>query len=219
MARSRGRTALLGAVGVAIACAGPALSASAGPTRADLGGGGSDRSTTFRVQGTQVLVDAATATYRMEGGLIGIWRMYPTEPALHDVSSLYVEAGLERFSGCIDRNHNGSCDRRDPSGLLASAYLYWATFDRDERLVRGQCVHPVTGGREDFRGARGVITMVDRPVGDEVVTTYRGEVVLHAVASDPRATILEPALPEDAAVRGSGAAATSGAGASDRRAC
>jgi hypothetical protein len=63
--------------------------------------------------------------------------------------------------------------------VMRFAYLYWASFDSDGNLLRGQCVHPVTGGDGSFTGARGVLRMVDRPVGGgEVRTTYRGRVVL-----------------------------------------
>ena len=97
---------------------------------------------------------------------------------------MYVEAGTEVFKGCIDRNHNGRCGASDVSGELRLAFLYWAYYDLDGNLIKGQCTHPITGGTEAFVGARGLLDMVDRPVGDEVKTTYRGEIILNAVPSE-----------------------------------
>jgi hypothetical protein len=183
--RFPGRTTLLITLAVGMACAG-AAPAMAQPAADDRGGGWSHHARTVHVRGQQVLVDAQTFRYEMRGDLVGRWTMVPA-PALHDMPTLYVEAGTEYFVGCIDRNHNGRCGRREPGGRLTTAYLYWASFDANKALLRGQCVHPVTGGTKDFRGARGVITMVDRPVGDEVRTTYRGDLVLDAVPSEPPA--------------------------------
>ncbi len=45
-------------------------------------------------------------------------------------------------------------------------------------LLFGACVHPVTGGTEDFANAQGTITMKDTPKPDgSVVTTYVGKLL------------------------------------------
>ena len=106
--------------------------------------------------------------------LVGDWLYVLRTPPLHSTDTLYVEAGTEVFKGCIDRNHNGRCGAGDVSGELRPAFLYWAYYDLDGNLIKGQCTHPITGGTEAFVGARGLLDMVDWPVGDEVKTTYRG---------------------------------------------
>jgi hypothetical protein len=89
------------------------------------------------------------------------------------------------LNGCIDRRpRDGECTRRDHRGELHLAFLHWASFDLDGNLIKGQCVHPITGGKGAFAGARGVLRMVDRPVGDRVRTTYRGHIRLNAVSTE-----------------------------------
>jgi hypothetical protein len=94
-----------------------------------------------------------------------------------------IDAEVGR-KGCIDRDRNGRCGSRDYRGELRLAFIYWASFDTDGNLIKGQCVHPIPGGRGAFVGARGKLNMVDRPVGDRVKTTYRGEIILNAVLSE-----------------------------------
>ncbi|SEQ96446.1 hypothetical protein [Microlunatus flavus] len=174
-------TALVSAAAATATCLALAPVAAANP------GGDADRPKaprTVHVRGEQVPVDAANGVYTMEGDLVGEWLYVPRTPPLHTSDTLYVEAGTEVFRGCIDRDHDERCGRRDRRGEMHLAFLYWASFDLEGNLVRGQCVHPVTGGNGAFRGARGLLTMVDTPVGDEVRTTYRGEVVLDAVPSE-----------------------------------
>lgn len=59
----------------------------------------------------------------------------------------------------------------------------------DGNLIKGQCVHPITGGSGACRGARGLLNMVDTPVGEEVKTTYEGDIVLNAVPSEGAAAV------------------------------
>ena len=173
--------------GPAAAAAAPAAGLTpeiAGPAAStDTGSDGTPRRV-VRVRGQQIPVDVANGRYSMRGDLIGDWRYIPRTPPLHASETLYVEAGTEVFNGCIDRNRNGRCGARDDRGELHLAFIYWASFDLDGGLLRGQCVHPVTGGSGAFAGARGVLHMVDRPVGDEVRTRYRGKIVLNAVPSE-----------------------------------
>lgn len=175
------RTALL--AGLAFAAAGMTLTptAQAGPPDP---GVTSAKPRSVDVRGRQIPVDVSAGKYRMEGDLVGDWLYVPQAPPLHDSDTLFVEAGIEVFNGCIDRNHDGQCGARDVRGELRTAFLYWSSFDLDGNLIRGQCVHPVTGGRGAFVGARGRLDMVDRPVGNGVRTTYRGTIILNAVPSE-----------------------------------
>jgi len=137
-----------------------------------------------RVAGRQIPVDLDNGMYRMRGSLVGDWQ-YIAKEVLHNQPTLYAEAGVEVFNGCIDRRpRDGRCTRRDYRGELHLAFLYWASFDVDGNLIKGQCVHPITGGQGAFAGARGRLNMVDRPIGDEVRTTYRGRIVLNAVPTE-----------------------------------
>jgi hypothetical protein len=158
----------------------------------------SGQAKTVRVKGTQTLVDLRTGKYEMHGDLVGKWTMVPTE-TLHKSPTLYVESGLEKFIGCIDTNLNRKCGRREPSGEMRLAYLYWVSFDAKGKLIKGQCVHPVTGGNKSFKGARGVLNMYDRPDGNGVRTTYKGKIRLNAVRSDPPLPTLNSTLSATAA--------------------
>jgi hypothetical protein len=133
------------------------------------------------VRGTQVPVNPNKGQYAMRGALVGRWTVIPAK-TLHDTPQLYVEAGREQFVGCVDRNRDASCQVREPHGTLLASYIYWASFDGSGKLIRGRCVHPVTGGTLSFGGAQGVINMVDTPVGTGVRTTYAGRVVLRTAA-------------------------------------
>ena len=160
---------------------------------------------TVHVRGDQIPTSSPT-TWEMEGDLVGEWVAYARTPALHDTRTLYSEAGVEVFKGCIDRNRNGTCGRRDYGGEMYAVFLSWASFDLQGNFVRGQCVHPITGGTGDFVGARGVITMVDTPVGDRITTKYRGHVVLNAVPSEGPAP--RPATTVSTTAKGSAAASS-----------
>jgi len=195
------RTALFGGIALTIAWVGSAPatvaktatapaavveSADAPTTVAKLADGtarGGERHA-VRVAGRQIPVDLDNGMYKMRGSLVGDWKYIPKE-VLHNAPTLYAEAGVEVFNGCIDRRpRDGKCTRRDYRGELHLAFLYWASFDLSGDLIRGQCVHPITGGRGAFAGARGLLNMVDRPVGDKVKTTYRGRIVLNAVPAE-----------------------------------
>ena len=198
------RTAILAGLALAIACAGvvPATVAQSADARATVaqsvdasataapwadGAARALKHQPVRVAGRQIPVDIANGLYEMRGALVGDWHYIPKE-VLHDTPRFYAEAGVEVFNGCIDhRPRDGKCTRRDYRGELHLAFLYWASFDRDGNLIKGQCVHPITGGRGAFAGARGRLRMVDRPDGDTVKTTYRGRIVLNAVPTEGNA--------------------------------
>jgi hypothetical protein len=178
------KTAVFAGLALTIGCAGIASAAVANP--ADVAAR-SGESQTVRVSGRQIPVDVDNGLYKMRGALVGDWHYIPTE-VLHndpDRPTLYVEAGVEVFNGCIDRRpRDGKCTGRDYRGELHLAFLYWASYDLNGNLIKGQCVHPITGGKGAFAGARGLLNMVDRPVGDMVKTTYRGEILLNAVPTE-----------------------------------
>ena len=145
--------------------------------------GKSAKPKTVQVKGALTLIDLQTGKYKMSGDLVGEWTMVPSE-TLHKSATLYVESGREKFIGCVDLNHNARCGKREPTGEMRSSYLYWASFDAKGKLIKGQCVHPITGGNKSFKGARGLLNMFDRPKGKEVLMTYKGEIILNAVRSD-----------------------------------
>ncbi len=203
------RTAALAGLVLAIACAGITPAAAAESAEEEHRSSGSR---SVRVAGQQIPVDVTNGLYDMRGSMIGSWQYIPTK-VLHDVPTLYAEAGVEVFTGCIDRRpKDGRCTDRDYRGELHLAFLYWASFDLSGNLLKGQCVHPVTGGKGAFAGARGLLTMVDRPVGDEVRTTYRGYVALTAVPTEGDAETPSASSGGDPAVAlaGSGTVAASG---------
>ena len=199
------RSAVFAGLALTMACAG-SVPAVAHPPHGEAGHG---KARTVRVTGQQIPVDVEKGQYVMRGGLVGTWRYMP-RAVLHDEKTLYAEAGVEVFNGCIDRRRNGTCDGRDPRGELHLAFLYWASFDLEGNLIRGQCVHPVTGGKDAFAGARGRLDMVDWPAGDEVRTTYRGHLVLNAVPTEGDAPTPPP--PAGATTASSTSAVASKAG-------
>jgi hypothetical protein len=213
------RSAMLAGLALTLACVGiaPATVAESTTTSTSVesadGVAGSTESRTVRVAGRQIPIDLDNGLYEMRGSLVGDWRYIPTK-VLHDTATLYAEAGVEVFDGCIDRRpRDGKCTGRDYRGELHLAFLYWASFDLDGDLIRGQCVHPVTGGKGAFAGARGRLDMVDRPVGDEVRTTYRGRIELNAVPTEGDAV-----TPSESSTTGTAADQKTSV-ASGRRAC
>jgi hypothetical protein len=138
------------------------------------------KTTTYPVSGKQTVVDEQAGTYKMSGGLVGDWAITSfTEIAK---TPLYKAKGTEHFSGCLDRGRDGSC-ANDPSGTLDFTFRYWAQFNGDA-LIWGACWHPVSGGTGAFKGAQGVLTMTDTPVGDgNVRTDYIGSITLRKGSS------------------------------------
>jgi hypothetical protein len=207
--------------GVAVTLAASALVPSVVAT-ADDGRGRHSRPRTVHVTGEQIPIPG-TPDYTMTGDLVGTWLYNARTPSLHDAPTLYAEAGTEIFLGCLDRNHDGDCgDRRDRGGEMRTVFLYWASFNADPRgnrttLIQGQCVHPVVGGRDTFRGSRGVLDMVDRLEDGVVKTTYSGDIVLNAVPNEPAA---EPARAASAAVPDEARSAPgAAAGSAERKGC
>ena len=163
MRNNRHRTRALGviaATGAALAVASPGQAASSIP-----------------ISGTQTVVDENAGTFKMHGTLVGDWAVTSFN-VLANAPTLHAK-GTERFSGCLDRGRDGSCNG-DPSGTLRFTIDYSALFDPPgtQNLVWGACLHPVTGGTGAFAGARGVIVMADTPTADGVKTSYIGNLTL-----------------------------------------
>jgi hypothetical protein len=135
--------------------------------------------TPLHVEGTQTQV--SENLYKSYGGLLGDFWVLTFVP-LYESDSLVIAAGTERFVGCVDVNLDGTCKSGEPSGELTFDYVQWATFDPSTgALIKGACEHPITGGSDNFQGARGIVHMRDVVVNGDVRTTYRGTVVLNAV--------------------------------------
>jgi hypothetical protein len=129
---------------------------------------------TIKVAGTQVPVDESTGSYEMNGSLVGKWNITAFKEH-YKTPSNYVGSGKERFVGCIDTDGSAACDAGEPTGTMSFTFIYWATFDPATKgLIRGACIHPVTGGTGDFSGLKGIIQMKDVPVGKDVRTTFTG---------------------------------------------
>ena len=173
---------------------------SALPSAGETGSAAEDASASARevvhVSGRQIPIDVNNGVYTMRGDLRGKWTVV-TDKTLHHSPTLIIESGTERFQGCLDRGHDHSCQSGEPSGDLRFAFLYWASFDKQGNLIRGQCVHPVYGGTGAFAGARGVVRMFDHPVGGGVRTTYLGTLVLRGTGG--AAAAASPALVDPAA--------------------
>lgn len=142
---------------------------------------------TYHVYGTQTVVDEDAGTYLMHGSLVGTWAITSYVPA-YESDTLVVAEGTERFAGCIDQNHNGTCQRWERHGRIRFSYTAWANFDGTTgAYLGGGCVHPVTGGGGGFAGATGTLLMKDSVHGQTVTTTYRGELRLGSGAPAPAA--------------------------------
>ena len=131
---------------------------------------------TVSVSGIQTVVDEENGIYKMEGDLVGDWRItafkqLATEP-------LFQGKGREVFDGCLDKGHDGSCGSGDPSGKLRFVFRYWALFADDGSVLGGACWHPIVRGTGAFKHARGMIQMLDTPTGTggAVETHYVGTI-------------------------------------------
>ena len=147
--------------------------------------------TTVQVRGRQFPVDAEQGRYSMRGDLIGRWtvRSAPGSAgySIPETPWTRVQTGQERFVGCLDRNYSQRCDPGEPSGALGFDYALWKQYDPDLGwLIKGKCLHSITGGSGDFTGARGVLLMYRGPVGPgEVVNSmYKGEIALNAIPNE-----------------------------------
>jgi hypothetical protein len=143
-----------------------------------------------------------TPNYVVRGDLIGTWLYIAQPEPLHEAPTLYAQAGTEIFNGCVDLDRNGRCGRADYRGQIHTVFLYWASFDSQGDLLKGQCVHPITGGTGAFVGSRGLLHMTDTLVSSGVKTTYSGEILLNAVPSEGPTSPLSTAPQSGRAIMG-----------------
>ena len=130
----------------------------------------------------------------MHGSLVGTWQSTKFMPRYRP-RSRFVATGEEEFTGCLDSNKNGTCDKKEPSGSLKFTLMYWASFDpASGALLHGDCVHPVTGGSGELQEGRGLILMEDTPTGAGVITTYAGTIEYQAAKGGQRRQASEPQL-------------------------
>ena len=131
-----------------------------------------------KIKGTQTVIDEAKGKFEMHGSLVGKWNTTAFKINYQGTDGEFVGSGREIFSGCHDADATGTCDAGEPTGTLRFTFVYWANYNpKTKALVRGECVHPVTGGTGGFKNVKGIIHMVDRPVGKEVKTTYSGSLL------------------------------------------
>ncbi|WP_448620587.1 hypothetical protein [Geodermatophilus sp. URMC 65] len=141
-----------------------------------------DEPTTLQVEGTQTQV--SPELYESHGGLLGDFWILSFDP-LYESDSRVIGTGSERFVGCVDVDLDGACGASEPSGELWFDFVEWMTLDPSTgALIESNCTHPITGGADDFHGARGIVTMQAVAVDGEVEITYEGTVVLNAVPAD-----------------------------------
>jgi hypothetical protein len=136
---------------------------------------------TYQVSGQQIIDNASGNKAHVTGGLVGQWRL--TSFKQFDNKPLIRARGTERFVGCVDVARDGNCTG-DPFGSLRLSFLYWAKpGPKANSVAWGSCYHPIASGTGAFKGATGVLTMVDTPLADGTLQTdYVGNVTLGANA-------------------------------------
>jgi hypothetical protein len=141
--------------------------------------------TTYRVAGKQLTVDENAGKFKVNGSLVGDWTITRFDTLAK--SPLLRAKGTERFKGCLDVRRDG-CGGSDPTGTLSFSFTYEALFASADpaSLVWGSCRHPIVSGTGGFAGAKGVIAMVDTPIGGGVSTSYIGNVTLGSGAASSR---------------------------------
>lgn len=182
--------AILAVLAVSFAIAGPVAAMPVPPSPEP----GNDRplaTTLQQVRGRQFPVDTKQGKHSMLGDLIGSWtvRSAPGSAgyAIPETPWTRVQTGQERFVGCLDRNYSRRCDTGEPSGALGFNYALWMQYDPDLGwMVKGKCLHLVTGGSGDFTGARGVLLMYPGPAGrgEQVNSIYKGEIAPNAIPNE-----------------------------------
>jgi hypothetical protein len=148
--------------------------------------------TAFPISGRQTIVNESAGKYRMSGGLRGKWKV--TQFKVLDEGPVFKGKGKERFKGCLNRNHDRSC-QGDPKGTLKFKFHYWARFASDGSVQLGTCAHAVDRGRGDFDNATGFLMMVDTPTprAPFVKTHYQG--VIHLSRHESSRKVAEQAGP------------------------
>jgi hypothetical protein len=171
-----------GAVGaglaLAVVCAGvPAIAApDGGPSRQ------SSPAASVEVSGRLFAVPGSPGVFRVTGGMIGTYRVgsenVSTSWPEGSVSVSLIE-GTDMITGCVDRNRNRKCDRGEPNGELQFDFKRLATFDATTgAFIESNCVHPIRNASGSYAGGLFHMRDVATGRGDEIVSTYRGEIVL-----------------------------------------
>jgi hypothetical protein len=142
------------------------------------------------VSGHQVAVNQTT--YKMTGDLLGDWKVTGFKILSHN--PLFFAKGTERFTGCIDRHHDGSC-AGDPTGTLRFTFRYWSKMAGGKTEQLGTCSHRLVEATGGLAGTTGFIMMVDTPnhSGHGVTTRYEGEISMgNATGARARASAARP---------------------------
>ena len=161
----------------------------------------SRRPKTVHVTGTLTLTDAKTGEYAAKGDLVGKWFIPPSRATdYYNTPTTIIQKGTESFDGCLVVG-------KQRCGTLNSEYISWTYLRADGRLISGGCTHALTGGTASFKGARGLLMMVDTPVGDDVNTVYQGEVILDAAPKEGSAPVTGASLATTSAKTTAGTAA------------
>lgn len=136
------------------------------------------------LKGTQTVIDEKQGTYEMHGSLVGKWNTTAFTLLYEGSGGEVAATGKELFLGCQDADGSGSCDAGEPRGTLRFTFVYWATYKpKTQKLVKGECVHPIIGGTGDFAKAKGVLHFWDRPTKSGLRTTYTGTLELAKAAA------------------------------------
>jgi len=129
----------------------------------------------IQVSGLQTPV--GVDVYAMSGDLVGWW--YQTSFTLdgfHPAGTVQGH-GTELYVGCIDSDHDGTCEAGEPAGTLDFAFQFSGKYDTVAFAeIHGRCHHVITGGTDDFANATGVIDFKDDPVTG--CASYRGHIEL-----------------------------------------
>jgi hypothetical protein len=139
------------------------------------------------VEGQLVRIDARPGAYRVTGDLVGTYQVVSekvTTTWIYEPTSINVIKGTGRLSACVDRNHNKSCDRGEPSNVLRFDFERIASFNLPTgRLIESNWVRLANSGTGGFVG--GLFTLRDVPVGnsDEIESTYQGDLRLKRPAT------------------------------------
>src|SRR3954452_22092647 len=86
----------------------------------------------FAVSGEQIVINEAAGTWRMTGGLVGLWKITSFKELAGE--PVFKAKGTESFKGCIDTDHDGSCSG-EPHGTMTFSFRYWAQATAKDELL------------------------------------------------------------------------------------
>jgi hypothetical protein len=143
------------------------------------------------VEGQLLPVEQNPGVFRVTGGLVGTYRLR-SERVINFWSYWTTETreieGSASFKGCLDQNHDQSCQAGEPSGELRLRFNRLASFDIETgRPIEGDSAQQVSSSGR-FRG--GLLTTRDIPVHniDQIVSTYQGDLEVAQPAVDLKRT-------------------------------